>query len=82
MVAETDEVESTRAAFEEAVYQKYFVSQVSRALLLKKGVVDKATLLERKKKGAYRRQEIAAMWFGWKLRLEVSPDPKWQDRVG
>lgn len=82
MIAETDEIESTRADFEEAVYKKYFVSQISRTLLLKKGVADKATLLERKKKGAYRRPEIAAMWFGWKLRIEAKPDPAWQDRVG
>lgn len=70
MIAETDEIESTRAEFEEAVYRKYFVSQVTRTLLLEKGVVDKATLLERKKNGTYARKDISAMWFGWKLRID------------
>lgn len=64
------EVESTRAAFEEAVFRKYFISRVARDLTLRGKVVEKAELLKRKKKGGYKRPEIAAMWYGWKLHRE------------
>lgn len=64
------EVESTRAAFEEAVFRKYFISRVARDLTLKGKVIEKAELLKRKKKGGYKRPEIAAMWYGWKLHRE------------
>ena len=64
------EVESTRAAFEEDVFRKYFISRVARDLTLKGQVIEKAELLKRKKTGQYKRPEIAAMWYGWKLRIE------------
>lgn len=52
------------------MFRKYFISRVARDLTLKGRVVEKAELLKRKKKGQYKRPEIAAMWYGWKLRLE------------
>lgn len=70
MEEQDEEVESTRAAFEEAVFRKYFISRVARDLTLKGKVVDKAELVKRKKRGGYKRPEIAAMWYGWKLHRE------------
>lgn len=70
MSEESDAVERTRGLFEEVVFRKYFVSRVARDLTLKGQVADKAELVKRKKNGQYKRQEIAAMWYGWKLRLE------------
>lgn len=67
---EATEIEEHRDVFEEKVFNQYFMSHVTRDLKLRDGdkMLDKAKLCERDSFGAYVREDVSAMWYGWMLR--------------
>lgn len=63
-------LEATREEFEDAVYLEYFIKNVYRdksTLGFSVKVEDKATFLRRDAEDEYVREDVSAMWFGWKL---------------
>ncbi|WEM34377.1 hypothetical protein [Xanthomonas phage X1] len=60
-------VDPGRAKFEEAVFRQYFIKHVGSDLRMKPGIVNKAEFCKRDENGNYVREEVSAMWFGWKL---------------
>ena len=61
-----------RNAFEEKVYQAYFISRVGpdQTLTGPNMVLDLATFCEKDEKGNYVRDDVAQAWWGWKAFLE------------
>lgn len=75
-------LEETRPNFEERVYNRHFLSTITRTdlggpLTYMPDPAQSLTLeelCERNDKGNYKRPAVDAMWFGWQLALEMLQD--------
>lgn len=76
--------EDTRAAFEGAVYAKYFDNRGKErwrgeVLSLHPDRTFRESLLGRLPTGEYERPSIDAMWFGWRMNEEASSGDPLED---
>jgi hypothetical protein len=69
------EAEETRQAFEDKVFNDYFISGIKRDtgtgwMVSRHDLKDQADLMERDENGLYIDPRISAIWYGWNLALK------------
>ena len=65
-----DPVGIHREAFEERVYSLYFISKVTRSLMLERDVLTKAQFLARNDRDQYERDDVQQAYMGWLAGIE------------
>ena len=62
-----------REKFEDVLYQKRFIAAVSADLKLDPFMPTKEQFLAKDADGNYVDEYVAAMWFSWKLAIDILP---------